>query len=494
MSNIRVSYSGFINLFTGLTRVAAAFIFITLITRSLSVEEFGHYSLVLSIVTYVITSHWIISYWVTREIARGDSSGKTALLSSGLFSSFGTLVFIIIVISLSNSTNLDLNTIIFAISIVPLQFSHTVLTHIGTGWKPQIASYGNLILEFTRIPFVLIFIFVFGMGLDGVFLSLTMSFLVGNVVMLYLNRNQIHAKFSFNVFKTWISRFWIPGYPTLISIIYTFDFLVVTIMISSEAVGFYAAVLAIGSFVSHSKLVAVGVYPKLLSKERGKYLNENFRLWIYFALLFSTISIAFAKAGLFVLNPVYEIVSVSVIFITIRYFLFSIYDNFNLMLRATETIDEKIKPTIKDFLKSKLFKLPTIQLFQYVGYILILIFSLMFIKFSSTADLILFWSIVSLMVQIPSTLIISILVKKEKLIQIKLVTVTKYFIALIPTYFLIDFLNNTFLNYNTSFFEFVPVVLTILFIGVFTYVGITLVIDSNTRLLLKSILAELKHT
>jgi hypothetical protein len=494
MSNIRVTYSGFINLFTGLARVAAAFIFITLVTRSLSVEEFGHYNLVLSIITYVITSHWIISYWVTREIARGNSSGRTALLSSGLFSSVGTLVFIIVGMLLSNSTNLDLKTIILAGSIVPLQFSHTILSHIATGWKPQIASYGNLILEFTRIPFVLIFLFVFNMGINGVFLSLTISFLAGTMAMIYLNRNQLHAKFSLTILKIWLSRFWIPSYPTLTSIIYSFDFLIVTLLSSSEIIGFYAAALTIGGFVSYSKLVAVGVYPKLLGKDRGKYLNENFRLWIYFALLFSTISIAFAKAGLFVLNPAYEIVSIGVIFITIRYFLFSIYDNFNSMLRATETIDEIQNPTIKDFLKSKLFKLPTIQLFQYCGYISILAISLIFIKFSSTVDLILFWSVLSLIMQIPSTLIISIWVKKENLIQIKFLTVSKYFVSLIPTYFLIDFLNNSFLNYNTNFFEFVPMLLLILVVGILTYIGITLILDSNTRFLLKSIISELKHT
>jgi len=492
MSDIRVTHSGFVNLFTGLVRVVAAFIFITLLTRSLTVEEFGQYSLILSITVYVITSHWVISYWVTREIARGTSSGRTAILSSGIFSSVGFLIFVIIGLSVLDSSNLDMKIIIFAGILVPLQFAHNVLSHIATGWKPQIASYGNLILELSRIPLVFIFLLVFELELIGIFFSLVLSFIVSNIVMLYYNRNQLHANFSLHILKTWIYRFWIPGYPMMISIIHTFDFLIVALLASPEIVGFYAATLAIGSFVSHSKLVAIGVYPKLLGKDRGKYLNENFRLLLYFALLFSTMSIVFAKAGLFVLNPAYQLMSVGVIFISIRYMLFSIYENFNLMLRATETIDETQNPTIKDFIKSKLFKIPTIQLIQYSGYILILAVSLIFIEFTTTIDLILFWSILSLLTQIPSTLIISIWIKKENLIQIKLLTISKYFIALIPTYFLIDFLNNTFLNYNADFFEFISIVLLILIIGILTYVGITFTIDTNTRQLLKSIIKELK--
>ena len=115
----------------------------------------------------------------------------------------------------------------------------------------------------------------------------------------------------------------------MISTIYTFDFLIVFVLASPEVVGFFAAVLAIGTLVSHSKLVTVGVYPKLLGNDRGKYLNENFRLLLYFSILFSTVSIVFAKAGLFILNPIYESVSIGVIFISIRYFLFNISDNFN---------------------------------------------------------------------------------------------------------------------------------------------------------------------
>ena len=84
MSEIRATHTGFINLSTGLIRVIFAFIFITLITRSLTVEQFGEYSVILSVVIYIITSHWVISYWVTREIARGNSSGRTAIISSGL--------------------------------------------------------------------------------------------------------------------------------------------------------------------------------------------------------------------------------------------------------------------------------------------------------------------------------------------------------------------------------------------------------------------------
>lgn len=492
MSEIRATHSGFINLSTGLIRVIFAFIFITLVTRSLTVEKFGEYSVILSVVIYIITSHWIISYWTTREIARGTPSAKTAIISSGLFSSIGTLAFIIIGIFVLDFQNLNSSTILLAALLVPLQFLFNIFTHVSVGWKPQIASYGNLILDVVKVLFVFIFLLTFEFGLNGVFLSLVLSFIIANSMLFFLNRNQLRAKFSLKILKTWISRFWLPGYPTLIGIIHTFDFLIVALLTSPEIVGFYAAAVAIGSFVNNSKLISVAVYPKLLSNDRGKYLNENFRLFMYFALLFSILSIVLAKAGLYILNPAYETVSIAVIFITLRYFLFSIYDNFNLILRGTENIDSKQNPTIMDFIKSKLFKIPSLQLIQYAAYIVALTISLILVDFSTTTDLIIFWALLSLIIQIPSTAIISYWIKKENLFQIKFIPIFKYFLALIPTYFVVDFLNNMFLTFNSYFFDFVPVVILILFTGIFTYVGITLLIDSNTRNLLKSILFELK--
>ena len=492
MSSIKATRTGFINLFTGLIRLVFAFVFITLVTRSLSVEQFGEYSFILSIIIYTVTSHWIISYWVTRETARGYSSGKTAIVSAGLFSSIGTLVFIIIGISVLDETNLNLITILLAAIIIPLQFIHSVSSHIAIGWKPQISSYGNFILDLLKIPFVFIFLFVLDMGINGIFLSVICAFIITNLVMLYLNRTKLREKFSPFTLKIWIHRFWIPGYPTMISIIHTLDFFIVVILASPEVVGFYAAALVIGSFVSHSKLISIAVYPKLLGNDRGEYINENFRLFVYFILLFSVLVITLAKAGLYILNPLYESISIVVILIAVRYALFSIYDNFNLILRATEKIDEKQNATIKDFIKSKLFKIPTIQLIQYSAYIVGLAVSLIFIEFSSTIDLLIFWSLISVIAQIPSTLIISMWIKKENLIQVNYLTILKYFIALIPTYFVIDFLNNNILDYNQNLFEFVPTVLLILFIGISTYVATTLLLDFNTRNILKSLLSELK--
>ena len=89
MSKIRVTYSGLISFIIGLASLGTGLIFTLIVTRRLTPEEFGTWGLIGALTTYVIVIEPIISTWAIRETARGEKSGKTALLSSGMFSIVG---------------------------------------------------------------------------------------------------------------------------------------------------------------------------------------------------------------------------------------------------------------------------------------------------------------------------------------------------------------------------------------------------------------------
>ena len=54
MSEIRVTYSGLIGLLIGLSTVVSGFIFILIITRSLTPNELGTWGIIGGLLTYVI--------------------------------------------------------------------------------------------------------------------------------------------------------------------------------------------------------------------------------------------------------------------------------------------------------------------------------------------------------------------------------------------------------------------------------------------------------
>nr|NIQ15212.1 hypothetical protein [Candidatus Dadabacteria bacterium] len=87
MSGVRVTYSGLIAFLASITTVVTGLFFTVIITRELSQDEFGTWALIGTLTSYVLFMRPTIAYWCTREIARGEESGKTALSSMGMFAS-----------------------------------------------------------------------------------------------------------------------------------------------------------------------------------------------------------------------------------------------------------------------------------------------------------------------------------------------------------------------------------------------------------------------
>lgn len=487
MSEIRVTHTGLINLATGIARVVLSSIFILIITRSLSPEVYGQYNIILSMLAYLVASHWIISYWITRDVSRGLDSGKTAIVSSSIISSFGLLIFLIVGIFLHESLSLNFNIIILSSLIIPLQFIHNILTALCVGWKPHLSSYGNLAVDTVKIILITYFVFQSQLDLEQILFSLIASFLFSCSFLIFVTREKLKVSFSKSIFKNWLSRFWIPSYIPINSLIISLDLIIIGIFESPDVVGYYSAGLVIANFVSYSKLVTIGVYPKLIAKERGLYVNENFRLLLYFMILFTTICIGFTKPGLFVLNPIYQIISASVIFLTLRVFLFIIFDNFDLILRGTEQIDENQNARFKDFLKSKLFKLPSIKMIQYSIYVISLSLLIFIVDFKSISDLIFSWALLSFLIQIPATLILYAMIKKENILKIDFIPILKYLTLSVIMISLIHHFNSNYLEYSDDLLEMTSTILVLIVSSALIYFGATYLIDKNTRKLFKSI-------
>ena len=160
MSSIRVTYSGLIGLVIGLSTIITGMIFILIVTRSLSPEELGTWGLIGGLITYVVILEPMISYWTQREIARDIDSGKTAVISSGVFSIVGTLAFLLIAFVVSEPTNTDIDILFFAALMIPFSFLNRTLSAIALGWKPHVNSYGVLVFDIAKIPSAFVFVYL----------------------------------------------------------------------------------------------------------------------------------------------------------------------------------------------------------------------------------------------------------------------------------------------------------------------------------------------
>ena len=127
LSNIHVQYSGLLAFFIGITTVFTGLFFMIIVTRTLTAEEFGTWSLITTLVGYLVVSQTIFDFWTIRGISRGLDVGKTSFSSSIVFS-FGLIpIYLALVILSSENSNAIQPSMIFALILVPLS-STTPLT------------------------------------------------------------------------------------------------------------------------------------------------------------------------------------------------------------------------------------------------------------------------------------------------------------------------------------------------------------------------------
>ena len=494
MSNVRVTYSGLISLAIGLASVVTGLIFTLIVTRRLTPDEFGTWSLIGGLITYVIIIEPIIAYWTTREISRGIESGRTAIFTSGVFSAAGILGYIVIAYIVGSQTNADLDVLLLATILIPVIFLSRTLTAINLGWKPQAVSYGILVFEITKIPIALILVYYLNMGIEGAIITTAIAHLASIIILSIYAREKIKVELKKRFVKKWLKLSWLPLYPGFGSLIFTLDVAVFAVLTGSvEGLAFWAVAVAISNLVLHSGAFSRALYPKLLQGGRQEHLQENLIRFFYFAFPLTAISIVFAKPGLFALNPIYEIAVPIVVFMALRAFLNTLSSVFASSISGIEKVDMDEQSSFKDYIKSKLFLIPTLQLIQYSVYIGSLVIVLLLTRtYESQINLVVYWAILSLIIQIPFTMYYLKLVKKNFTLNLDYQSLIKYLLVSVSIFSATYLLMDKFLIYKNSIFEFLPNLMLFVGIGIVIYLGITYLIDPRTKKLVNSIINEIK--
>ncbi len=494
MSGIRVTYSGLISLIITFSTIITGTVFTLIVTRQLSPEEFGTWGLIGALTTYVIIIEPIISIWATRETARGEKSGKTALMTSGMFSTIGIIVYIVIAYFVGVSANADVNVILFAAILVPFLFLSKTLSAINIGWKPQAASYGLIGFEIAKVPAGLAFVYFLGMGLEGAIIATVVAYTISISILIFQARQKILGSIKKEFIIKWLKLSWLALYTGRIhSMIHHFDIAVFAIIVGNVAsLAYWSAAFAISSIVAHSSAVSEGLYGKLLGSNKKEYFQENFRLLLYFIIPLFAFAVTFARPGLFTLNPLYEIAVTVVIFLSVNMVVQTFNNIFDAALKGIEKVDLDEKSKFKDYIKSNLFFLPTLTIIQRVTYIVTLVIVLFLTLDKSDLELVINWSVVAAIVPIPFMFYRLVLVRKHFSINISQFVILKYIISAIVIFGITYSLMDNYLVYEKQIMLFLPQVLLYAIFSIGGYIGITFLIDRKIRDLVKGIFNELK--
>jgi O-antigen/teichoic acid export membrane protein len=494
LSNIRITYSGLISLLIRFFSIFTGLAFTLIVTRQLTPEEFGTWGLISGVIIYATIINPIINYWSTREIARGDDSGKTALSASSIFSAAGIFIYIIIAYFVGLQSNADLDVLLLASILVPVIFINDSLSAINAGWKPHVVSYGFLGFEIIKIPAGLTLVYFLQLGIEGAIYASFIAYLASIIVQIIFAKEKLKVNFNFKYIKKWTKLFWLPVYRGLPSLLSLSDVVIFSIITGSViGVAYYTAAKTIGFLVNNTRSFTIGLYPKLLESGKKEYLQETIIQLLFFAFPLVAFSIVIAKPALFVLNPVYGIAVPVVVILSIRSLITTLNLTFFQALQGIEEIDINKKSTFRDYIKSKLILLPTFQLIRNVVYIGLLALMLFFIDFNKEdqIQIVIYWSLIGLIIEIPIFIYILNLVKRNFVLKLEKLTLIKYAFASFVSFGLMYILMDKYLQYENKIFEFLPNLMIYIAIGVGSYLIITYFIDNRTRILVKAIISEL---
>jgi len=491
LTEIRVTYSGFIAFIIGIISVISGLIVTIVITRNLTSLEYGTWTLIINLIGYIIILEPIVSYWATREVARKTESGTTAVITNGVFSFVAILVYIVILLIVATQTDASFDIMLYAVILIPVIFLNRTLTAVNLGFKPHIASYGALAYGLVQIPTILFFLHYLELGVIGVILSSFSGYSISVLVLFIFGRERLHRNFNLNFIKKWFRLSWLTLYPATFGFISLMDITIFSIITGSViGISYWGAAMVVPVIITQAAGISYAIYPKILGGGKNDFLRDNLSLLFYFAIPLAAISITFAQPALFTLNPIY-VIAVPVVIITSVFVFFNMLNTtFYSALLGKESVDVDGKSTFKDYLKSRLFHLPSILIIQYSIYIPTLALGIiigMTNKFSEI-ELVILWSVIALATHSPFTFYFYYLIKKDLSISLDYFRIAKFLVLAIFSFGISYLLIENYLDYEIDFIYFISTLVGILLVGIISYTALTYAADLKTRELFNALI------
>jgi len=489
-----LTYSGFISFGIRIASIGTGIVFTLFITRNLSPEDFGMWRLIGSFIVYVLIFDSITSYWLQRQIARGEKTGGSGFILNSMLSGVGIIVYIIIIFFFTENVSYPINILLLAVILVPLIFLSNTFDSINFGFRPQAVSYGFLGFELIKIPIGFLTIVILDQGISGAIITTIIAYTIKISITGHSARHYILSKINLEQIKKYIRLAWIPLYSNVSSIIFTLDVLVFTLIVGSlEAVAIFAAAQVISGVIGNTNVISQSLTLKLIAEKKSEHVSKILRNVLMLSIPITAGAIIFAKPGLFMLNPQYEIGYMVAIYWSIWAILYVFTEIAYRALQGIESVDSKESSNFRDYVKSKLFLIPTIYNIHYLIYIASLALLLwILVDNEEPIRLLEYWAILHVVLQIPFLIWAWKNLSHEMTVKFPLINFIKYIGIAGITSLVVFLIRDEILIYQREIFVFGPSLVQLLLIGATMYFGLLYLIDNDFRLFMKDVIKEIR--
>lgn len=293
---------------TKLYSILTGALFILVITRNLSVADFGAWSTISSLLSYaaVLT---LVNYWATRLRASGVAEATlTALSVSSALSVPALIAYVSMLQAASRVFDLPLAALAISAAYVPLLYANSSLYSSALGARPLAAAASEAAFETAKLTSAVAMAFTRDVNLEAALLSVLVGHFAQLTVLLWSLRSDFGRGPSLAVAKRILSLTPVNAVSLAPPLIGGMDVLLLSALVSNEAVAYYTIVLPFVGAISYSYFLARGLYPVLLagSADKERLLEEALRLVTLLAIP-SAVGVAVnARFLLFALKPEYS--------------------------------------------------------------------------------------------------------------------------------------------------------------------------------------------
>ena len=246
-SRIRLRSTGLLVFGSRLVSVVTGLGFLVMVARWLEPSKLGLWEFILDLVTFSSYPVSVLSFWVTRDVARRRMVGKTAIFVAMAMSGGGIAIYLILGMLTYSRVATSVAPFLLAIILVPASYWNQISSSIVAGYRPAAAGSSLLVSEVCKLLSAYPLLFVFKAGISGVIIALLVAYLAQSVVATYATRSASAGELRLSEAKRWLGAAWLPAMSILPYFVGIADTFVASLAFGTALTGYYQAAFSVAS-------------------------------------------------------------------------------------------------------------------------------------------------------------------------------------------------------------------------------------------------------
>jgi len=359
-SDIRLKYSGLIVFASYVLSVATGLAFVLMITRNVSIEEFGVWGNVSDLSNYFILLSGIIPFWAIRFVAREHGgAAKTGFIANIFISVAATSIYLALV-------PIVLHAILYTIASAQIFELHltSALEAVLSAKQPQTIGYAVLIFEACKVLLGFTLIILLKLGLQGALYSIIISYTIRIAFYMKLTARELKERVNWSYLKEWLKASPINIYNIVGNRIAAFTLILLFVYGGELARAYHGAAATFTGIIGYSSLLAFALYPRLLSESNSEDVSVSLRLVMTFAIPMTVGVMILSDSYLTILNVDFAEAKPVLLLLAINALCLTSSQIFDTVVLGTERLDAKAKIPFRKIVESRLFLLFTLSYIQ----------------------------------------------------------------------------------------------------------------------------------